>query len=214
MANENTTNASETSKANGVRVVFRGLNGSPEVELSKGHGLYSDGSIDVDTAAATIMTFLTSYKARESADQETGDADLTALLSLKRHRAVRNAPIGWFVTEIMTMRQARASRAFIVENPDASDDEVTEAIGKAPGCSSEDRERLTVVLGGLFRSDPERFHMGKRDGVSIRYVPGEVATDKEGKPLTDAEGNPAQAYRWSHEDWAKKSADKGDAATA
>ena len=211
MANTNGTTVGTTatedtaSKANVVRVIFRGaaFPGSPEVELSKGQGLHSDGTIDVDTAGALISEFMTSHRARCDADQETGKVELDAMLSLKSKRAWRQAPIGEYVKEIMKLRIAKATRAFLAENPDADDDETATALAAAPGCGSDDSDRLLVILGGIFRSDPDRFYMGKRNGVLVRYVPGEVATDKNGKPVYDGEGAPVPHTRWSDEDWAK-----------
>jgi len=75
------------------------------------------------------------------------------------------------------------------------------------------RTRLVEVLDNYIKASPERFHVGRKTGIAIRYVDGEVAKDNDGNPLYDAEGNTVQAYRWSAEDWTKHTtpkAKKGD----
>lgn len=74
--------------------------------------------------------------------------------------------------------------------------------------------RLETVLPEYLKSNQDLFHVGKKVGVAIRYVPGEQALDKEGNPRFDAEGNPVQHYRISDEDWAKLTAKRDELAAA
>lgn len=77
--------------------------------------------------------------------------------------------------------------------------------------------RLEEVVPEYVKAHGDRFHMGRKTGIAIRFVEGEVVKDAEGNPLYNAEGDETQAYRHSAEEWTKITAAKAEkdaAATA
>lgn len=69
-------------------------------------------------------------------------------------------------------------------------------------------DRLLEVLPEYIRANPDKFHMGRKTGIAVRYVLGEHMKDAEGNVLLDGNGEPVQAYRHSAEEWAKLTAPK------
>lgn len=68
--------------------------------------------------------------------------------------------------------------------------------------------RLEEIVPEYVKATTDRFHMGRKTGIAIRFVEGETAKDKEGNVLYNAEGDEVQAYRHSDEEWAKMTAPK------
>jgi hypothetical protein len=64
-------------------------------------------------------------------------------------------------------------------------------------------DRLSTVLPAYIRSATDRFHVGKKVGVAVRFVEGEVMKDDEGNPMYDATGKEVPRFRHSAEEWAK-----------
>ncbi len=196
-----------------VTVVFKGIGHNPEVELTPGYGLFTDGTLDVTTAGALLVDAMTSIRAKNDADHESAGADLDVWLSRKKQSALKSAPLSFFVDGIIAMRRGAALISYVAENPDADGADASDAVQALPGCSKADADRLTEILPGYFRSNPDRFHMGRRDGISIRYVPGEVSRNEKGEALSNPDGTPAQRYRWTDAEWTEKTAKKGDDAS-
>jgi hypothetical protein len=74
--------------------------------------------------------------------------------------------------------------------------------------------RLEEVVPEYVRATTDRFHMGRKTGIAIRYVEGESAKDKDGNVLYNGDGDEVQAYRHSDEEWAKMTAPKATPAVA
>jgi hypothetical protein len=68
--------------------------------------------------------------------------------------------------------------------------------------------RLEEIVPEYVKANPKMFHMGRKTGIAIRFVPGEVAVDpKTGEDMFDEKtGEPVQAYRHTDEEWTKLTA--------
>lgn len=176
---------------------------------------YADGSLDVKASILAATQQIEEEGARETADFDTAEREIRQFFLAPKNVALRSMPIGNIVDGIMSRRVSAATRAFLAENPDADDDEVSAAVAGAPGTSSADKDRLASVLPAYFRQNPDQFHMGRRSGVSIRYVNGDVQKDqKTGKILVGDDGQPSQRYRFTDEEWAKLNATKPETTPA
>lgn len=74
--------------------------------------------------------------------------------------------------------------------------------------------RLEEVVPEYVKSNGDMFHMGRKTGIAIRYVPGDYVKDAKGNTVYDAETNEVQAFRHSEEEWSKLTAAKEAKAAA
>ena len=63
--------------------------------------------------------------------------------------------------------------------------------------------RLEEIVPEYVKSNSDMFHMGRKTGIAVRYVPGEEQKDAKGNTVYDGEANPVQHYRHTDEEWAK-----------
>lgn len=74
-------------------------------------------------------------------------------------------------------------------------------------------ERVEAIVPEYVKANKDMFHMGRKTGIAVRYVPGEVQKDKDGNEVFDAAGNTIQALRHNDEEWAKLTTPKDKPAT-
>lgn len=79
--------------------------------------------------------------------------------------------------------------------------------GLLKGKSQEEKSimyaRLEEVVPEYVKSNTDMFHMGRKTGIAIHFVPGETVKDANGNVTYDKGGNEVQAYRHTSEEWAK-----------
>jgi hypothetical protein len=90
--------------------------------------------------------------------------------------------------------------------------------GLLKGKSQEDKSaayaRLEEVVPEYVKSNTDMFHMGRKTGIAIHFVPGEMAKDASGNTVYDGAGNEVQAYRHTPEEWTKLTTPKAKDAPA
>lgn len=74
--------------------------------------------------------------------------------------------------------------------------------GKTREEKNELNARLAEVLPEYLRANDDMFHIGRKTGVAIRFVPGDYQKDSDGDLIKDKNGNPIQLYRHSDKEWA------------
>lgn len=149
----------------------------------------SDGSVNETATRAAFAELLTKLVAERSADFDTVKVEIDAfLLENPGLRSIKGASL------------IRALWERKVENG--------ELRNKSQAEKGAMYARLEMVAEEYVKSNPDRFHVGRKSGISIRYVPGEHMMGADGKPVYDKEGNEVQAFRISDEEWAKLTAPK------
>lgn len=152
--------------------------------------LSTDGVEDIDAMLANLQDQHNEDLAAQATDFDSIAADVNAFLSLPENSGLRTIPTGelaralWVASGAATLPRDQANARF---------------------------DRISEVLPAYIKSKPDQFHMGKRNGIVIRYVDGETVKDQTGKEML-VNGKPVQAKRHSDEEWAKLTTPKSKVA--
>ena len=170
------------------------MNASTTKTLTIALILASDSSIDRAATLAAFAGDLDTLIAARNTDFDSVAVELTEYLL--DNPAMRNNAMSNLVRALHERR---------IENGVYGDTKAPEyQANKNAGI-----ERLEVVLPEYIKSNTDQFHIGRGNGVLIRFVLGEVMKDKDGNVLYSAStadnegGDEVQAYRISDEDWTK-----------
>lgn len=139
----------------------------------------ADGSVDVNATMDKAKGVLQGLVERLATDHDSVTVGITTFLMA--NPALKTVPTTALIRALMN---ARAST------------------GEFAGDFTKQEEaykRIEEVVPSYIKANPDQFHTGKKLGVAIRYVPGEV------------DENGAQKYRHSDEEWAKITAKKAAA---
>lgn len=152
--------------------------------------LAADGTLDTEATDKEYFKLRDTLAAQLQEDQNSVAVEMTAFLL--QNPGLRTIPTAALVRSLWDAK---------IES------------GALKGKSHEERNalftRLEEIVPEYVKANPDMFHVGRKSGIAIRYVPGEYVTDpKTGKQVFDDEGNPVQAYRHSDEEWAKLTAVK------
>ena len=145
-------------------------------------------------------------------------------------QATRNAFSGLLAKLVAQVKEDHDSvavevNAFFLENPGLktiSAPSLTRALwerraesGALRGKTQEEKSamfaRLEEVIPEYVKANPDMFHVGRKTGIAVRYVPGDYVRDAEGNVQYAADGTEKIAYRHSDEEWTKLTAKKAAA---
>lgn len=149
-----------------------------------------DGAINLDAMRANFEEMAAKGAAEESTDFETVAAEVNAALLDYQPKSVATAVLKRMLWE----RRVES--------------------GALKGKTHEEKtaleNRLDEVLDAYIRSTPKKFHVGRKNGILIRFVEGEIARDKDGNALYDGDGNEVPTFRHSDQEWAEVQAKKAE----
>lgn len=150
--------------------------------------LSEDGAFNLDAMSEDLAKQAAEVEAEQQTDFETVAAEVNAYLL--DNPGLRSVP-----TE--TLKRSLWERR--IES------------GSLKGVSPEERtalyDRMSDVVPNYIRSATDRFYIGKKSGILVRFVEGETVKNEDGSPKL-VNGKPAQALRHTDEEWTAKTTPK------
>jgi hypothetical protein len=150
-----------------------------------------DGIVNPQACATRAKEIATELQAEATADFDTVAAGINAYLL--ENPGMKNVSMGTLVRELDVARRLSDAQAGVKRSSEEN---------KAAF------ERLESVIPNYIRSNTDRFYVGRKMGVQIRFVDGEHVKGDDGEILVGGDGKPKQAYRHTAEEWAKITAPK------